>query len=242
MSPPLERVGGRGPSERTLLRVVVVVLAAGLLAVVKPWGDGGGTGGGIAPRSAQEAAAPTLAASVGPTPLPTPVDPASTFCLAPSGWRLTSLEVFDRQTIRVWQTIDPVEASGPTDPALPVGLVVSTSVLAVGWCAPTAPDVRPTAPGHDPDLARPADRGAGRAGPPAASRPERPRGGLSGAGRRGGHRRLDAGTVRLRGLGGGAGPVVVVRRDGQAIRPGCTGDPDGRAGLAGTMSRVWTSA
>ena len=146
MSPPLERVGGRGPSERTLLRVVVVVLAAGLLAVVKPWGDGGGTGGGIAPRSAQEAAAPTLAASVGPTPLPTPVDPASTFCLAPSGWRLTSLEVFDRQTIRVWQTIDPVEASGPTDPALPVGLVVSTSVLAVGWCAPTAPDVRPTAP------------------------------------------------------------------------------------------------
>ena len=242
MSPPLERVGGRGPSERTLLRVVVVVLAAGLLAVVKPWGDGGGTGGGIAPRSAQEAAAPTLAASVGPTPLPTPVDPASTFCLAPSGWRLTSLEVFDRQTIRVWQTIDPVEASGPTDPALPVGLVVSTSVLAVGWCAPTAPDVRPTAPvttriWHVPPTGAPVELDL------------RPRLGPSGLGEDypapdvgGGHRRLDAGTVRLRGLGGGAGPVVVVRRDGQAIRPGCTGDPDGRAGLAGTMSRVWTSA
>ncbi len=46
MSPPLERVGGRGPSERTLLRVVVVVLAAALLAVVKPWGDGTGDGAG----------------------------------------------------------------------------------------------------------------------------------------------------------------------------------------------------
>ena len=125
----------------------MVVLAAALLAVVKPWGDGGWhRRPGSRPGRRREAAAPTIAASVGPTPLPTPVDPASTFCLTPSGWRLTSLEVFDRQTIRVWQTIDPVQASGPTDPALPAGLVVSTSVLAVGWCAPTAPDVRPTAP------------------------------------------------------------------------------------------------
>ena len=146
MSPPLERVGGRGPSERTLLRVVVVVLAITLLAVVKPWGDGTGPGAGSAPRTALGAASPTIAASAGPTPLPTPVDPASTFCLTPSGWRLTSLEVFDGQTIRVWQTIDPVQATGPTDPAVPEGLVVSTSVLAVGWCAPTAPDVRPAPP------------------------------------------------------------------------------------------------
>jgi hypothetical protein len=146
MSPPLERVGGRGPSERTLLRIVVVVLAAALLAVVKPWGDGPGDGAGTAPRSVQGAAAPTLSGSAGPTPIPTPVDPASAFCLLPSDWRLTSLEVFAHQTIRVWQTIDPVQASGPTDPGLPDGLVVSTSVLALGWCAPTAPDVRPGRP------------------------------------------------------------------------------------------------
>jgi hypothetical protein len=146
MSPPLERVGGRGQSERTLLRIVVVVLAAALLAVVKPWGDGAGGAGGIAPRSAGDAALPTIPGSTGPSPIPTPVDPGAAFCLLPSDWRLTSLEVFDRQTIRVWQTISPVHAAGPTDPALPVGLVVSSSVLAVGWCAPTAPDVRPGGP------------------------------------------------------------------------------------------------
>ena len=174
MSPPLERVGGRGPSERALLRVVVVVLAAALLAVVKPWGDGTGVGGGTARGSAQAASCPRSRRPSGRPRCPTPVDPASTFCLAPSGWRLTSLEVFDRQTIRVWQTIDPVQASGPTDPALPEGLVVSTSVLAVGWCAPTAPDVRPDRSGHDPDLARPVERGAGGAGPPATPRPELP--------------------------------------------------------------------
>ena len=145
MSPPLERVGGRGSSERTILRVVVVVLAAALLAVIKPWGDGTG-GSATAPRSTRDAAAPTVPGSTGPTPIPTPVDPASAFCLLPSDWRLTSLEVFDRQTIRVWQTIDPVQATGPTDPALPEGLVVSSSVLAVGWCAPTAQDTRPHGP------------------------------------------------------------------------------------------------
>jgi hypothetical protein len=146
MSPPLERVGGRGPSERTLLRLVVVVLGGALLAVVKPWAAGTGGIGGTAPPSTREAAAPSVPASTGPTPSPTPVDPASTFCLTPSGGRLTSLEVFDRQRIRVWQTITPVEATGPTDPALPQGLVVSTSVLAIGWCAPTAEDVRPAPP------------------------------------------------------------------------------------------------
>ena len=44
MSPPLERVGGRGPSERPLLRLVVLVLVAALLAVVKPWGGGAPAG------------------------------------------------------------------------------------------------------------------------------------------------------------------------------------------------------
>jgi hypothetical protein len=145
MSPPLERVRGRGPSERTLLRVVIVVLAAALFAVVKPWGDAGGGDAGTTPRSAL-IASPAILGSAIPTPTATPVDPASIFCLVPSDWRLTSLEIFGGQTIRVWQTISPVQASGPTDPALPVGLVVSTSVLAVGWCAPTAPDTRPGGP------------------------------------------------------------------------------------------------
>ena len=150
------------PSERTLLRVVVVVLAITLLAVVKPWGDGTGPGAGSAPRSAQGAASPTIAASAGPTPLPTPVDPASTFCLTPSGWRLTSLEVFDGQTIRVWQTIDPVQATGPTDPAAAGG----AGGLDLGprgrLVRPDRPGRATRATGHDPDLVRPAERDARR--------------------------------------------------------------------------------
>ncbi len=144
MSPPLERVGGRGPSERTLLRVVVLVLFAALLAVVKPWS--GGETGGVAPGPSRGTAAAASATPAGPTPSPTPVDPASAFCITPSDWRLTSLEIFDHQTIRVWQTISPIHATGPTDPDLPEGLVVSTSVRAVGWCAPTAVDIRPAGP------------------------------------------------------------------------------------------------
>jgi hypothetical protein len=144
MSPPLERVGGRGPSERTLLRLVVLALSLALLAIVKPWG--GGIGGAAPAPSSVAAVAHPSPTPAGPTPSPTPVDPASSFCLTPSDWRLTSLEVFAHQHIRVWQTISPVHASGPTDPSLPEGLVVSTSVLAVGWCAPTAADRRPAGP------------------------------------------------------------------------------------------------
>ena len=145
---PIEPVGGRGGRDSHLLVVVAVVAVAIGLSIAIPWG-GGSTGGGgpngDAATGSDEARAPSARPSL-PTPSPSPIDPSSAFCLAPSGWRLTSVEHFAGREIRVWQTIEPVAASGPFDPSIPEALVVSTSVTGLGWCAPPSGDDRPIGP------------------------------------------------------------------------------------------------
>jgi hypothetical protein len=144
MSPPVERIG-RPTRDWPLFAGIAIVVVAVVLSTLKPWGTGSM---GAAATSAGDAIVTSGSPNPEPTatPRPTPADPASSFCLAPSGWRLMSLERFDKQTIRVWQTIDPIAATGPTDPRLPTGLVVSTAVLGVGWCTPTTGPDRPTGP------------------------------------------------------------------------------------------------
>jgi hypothetical protein len=148
LTTPIEPVGGRGRTESHLFVVVAIVLIAIGLSIAKPW-DGGSTSGagssGGAPRGSDGGVAPSPRPSL-LTPTATPIDPSSAFCLSPSGWRLTSVEHFAGREIRVWQTIDPVAATGPLDPTLPVALVVSTSVTGLGWCAPPSGDERPIGP------------------------------------------------------------------------------------------------
>ena len=242
MSPPLERVGGRGPSERTLLRVVVVVLAAALLAVVKPWGGGSDTGAGATPRSAL-VASPAISGSAIPTPIPTPVDPASAFCLLPSDWRphvTRDLRRPDHPRLADDRPGPGIRSERPVPARRPRGLDVGPRRRLV---RPDGPGHAARRTGHGPDLARPGERGAGRARPPAAPRAERPRRGLSRAGRRRGHGRLDARPLCLRDRRAPAGPLVVVRGHGQALRAGRRPRRTReRLRLAGTMSRVWTLA
>ena len=110
-------------------------MAIGLaVSVLKPWDAGVGAApeSSDAPRSAPTAFEVGVASSPAPTR-----DPVRRFCLAPSGWRITSLEHFDQRTVRTWQTIDPIAATGPTDPAIPIGRLVSTRVMTIGWCSPT---------------------------------------------------------------------------------------------------------
>ena len=220
MSPPLERVGGRGPSERTLLRVVVVVLAAALLAVVKPWGDGAGGDGGTAHKVGPGRGRAAVPGSAGPTPIPTPVDPG--VGLLPRPERLAPDVARGLRPPDDPRLAD--DQPGPGHRSDRPGPAGRARGLDIG---PRGRLVRPDGPGHaarrtghDPDLARPGERSAGRAGPPAAPRAERPRRGLRRAGRRARARRLDAGALRLRDLRAGAGPVLVVRGDGQALRAG----------------------
>lgn len=149
MTTPVEPVSGRAGSQTPLLVLVAVVVVAIGLSVAKPWGGsstagGGGTSGGTS--GASDPAASRSSRPAPPTPTPTPRDPSSAFCLSPSGWRLTAEERFAGRAVREWQTIDPIVAPGPLDPALPVGLVVSVSVTGLGWCAPPSGDERPIGP------------------------------------------------------------------------------------------------
>jgi hypothetical protein len=145
VSAPVERVGGgRGRRESRLASGIVLVLLAIGVSILKPWGASSPGVVVVATPSVAAEIRPSVAPSA--TPSPTPKDPATAVCLAPSGWRIMSSEWFDGQSIRVWQTIDPVGGTDPADPALPVGLVVSSSVRGVGWCAPTTAGARPVGP------------------------------------------------------------------------------------------------
>jgi hypothetical protein len=135
-------VRSRGKNDR---RVVEALMAVGLilvgLAIVKPWDLG--------PRRAT--GTPRDDAGVRPsqgTPMPSTTpntdDLVARFCLAPSGWRIYSLEQWADQRIRSWKAVQPaVAASGPTDPRIPIVPVVARSVVRAGWCAPVDPHDRP---------------------------------------------------------------------------------------------------
>jgi hypothetical protein len=146
---PIEPVGGRSRSQTPLFALVAVVAVAIGLSIAKPWsggssGGGADNAGGVSPSP--DPGASGRAPSAAPTPSPTQNDASFAFCLSPSGWRITAEERFAGRAIREWQTIDPIGASSPLDPALPVALVVSTSVTSLGWCAPPSGDDRPIGP------------------------------------------------------------------------------------------------
>jgi hypothetical protein len=123
-----------------LIAVAVVLLA---IVVLKPWGFG--------------APLPTPAALAAPfTPAPaTPVPTedrtadglAAPICLGTGAWRITSLETWQTQDVRVWRAITPVEtASGPLDPGIPSVTIVALRLAGLGWCAPAFGPDRPAGP------------------------------------------------------------------------------------------------
>ena len=212
-----------------------------------PWSSPGATAAapaaGAAPRPAQGGGA---ARSRPPSGRPRsrrrstrPRPSAST----PSGWRLTSLEVFERRTIRVWQTIEP----GRGRRARP------TRRCRWGWWSRPRSSRSAGAPRRPRTCAR---RPPSRPGSGTSRRPGRrsqldlrPRLGRATSGRTIRRRtsarapptgRRDATSSRSRSAAPGRSWwfAVTVRR----FVPDAPADPDGRAGLAGTMSRVWTSA
>ena len=134
----VERVG------RTDRRRPTAIATAGLLlvlaAIAKPWGmlDLGPPAPAPA-RAAGNAAALALrppADSPGPTPIPTPTGDQVP-CLAPSGWRLATLEVGPLGDSRSWLVVSPVVAAGPLDPIAAVSLRTD-GVVALGFCGPGA--------------------------------------------------------------------------------------------------------
>jgi hypothetical protein len=103
--------------------------------------------------STTDRAAPPLAAEAGGPLSPSPSSSSSeaeadvaTICLGPASWRTATIETWRDQTVRVWRAIDPVTASGPDDPAIPIVPAVGSRVAAIGFCAPVVGPDRPTGP------------------------------------------------------------------------------------------------
>lgn len=124
----------RAPSAETWLPTFAAIgIAVLAVAILKPWGWG-----------SSEPSAPVFlatAAVVAPTPVPTEDRTAeglaAPICLGAGGWRVTSLETWRTQDVRVWRAIEPIEgATGPLDPTIPSVPIVAFRLVALGWCAP----------------------------------------------------------------------------------------------------------
>jgi hypothetical protein len=198
--PATERLARKGPGP---VLVLLLVAAAFLVGVVRPWdwlGDAapGSAPGGAAPRAWPGGAAPRAwpggaaprawpggaaaprtsepAASEGPPGAPAaaaaggaglpdasntvpgpgaPSDAPATGATAPTGpyvkptcaypetWRVASVQDWAGRTAHVWSAAEAVRATGPGDPSIPFFAIVSSTVTAIGWCAPVTGDERP---------------------------------------------------------------------------------------------------
>jgi hypothetical protein len=122
------------PAGRAPGGIVAAVLVLLIVAIAKPWA--GPPNEPAATRIAPAVpAAPVAAAPTAPKATATP-DTADEYCLSQTSWMVAGIMVWGTWTVRTWEAIKPVEATGPLDPAIQFGLIVSPSVWAVGYCAP----------------------------------------------------------------------------------------------------------
>ena len=136
--------------DRSPLMATALVTTLIGLAILKPWAaaDTPSTGSQGADRGI--AAATDAASATGrlsPTPAPTSTGEAVIEqCHDPGSWRTATIETWRDITVHVWRAIDPRPASGPLDPTIPVVPAVGSSILAIGFCAPTSGPQQPIGP------------------------------------------------------------------------------------------------
>jgi len=134
--------GDRSP----LIPIIALVLLVGIAALSSGQAAPGRT------DAAALATEPAAQAGGPPSPLPSAAPNSradadvATICLEPASWRTATIETWRDQTVRVWRAIDPVLASGPDDPAIPIVPAVGTRVAAIGFCAPVVGPERPSGP------------------------------------------------------------------------------------------------
>ena len=134
------RLPGRGRAP--IVPIAALVLLVGIAALTAEPGSGPPADRGAA---ATDVAAIAAAASPSPSE-PGPDAGVTAICLDPASWRTATIETWRDQTVRVWRAIDPVPASGPNDPAIPIVPAVGSRVAAIGFCAPVVGPNRPTGP------------------------------------------------------------------------------------------------
>jgi hypothetical protein len=138
-----------GSDPRFLYVVIALLVGVVALLVVRPWPDGPGE---VAQPPAEPAGPTSVAGRTPSGTVPTGAadpDGASLVltCGTPSGWRVATLQAWRGRTtpIRSWIAIEPVDAAGPLDPAIPFAPVATDVVTAIGYCAPPDEGRRPPA-------------------------------------------------------------------------------------------------
>lgn len=129
--------------------VAALVAASFIVGLVRPWDW-------LAPSpSSSPSTAPVVQATTEPTgpgsqsdALPSAASSPDAFveptCAYPSSWRIATISDWVGHRARTWQAAEVAAgATGPTDPSLHVEPVISTEVLALGWCAPVSGPERP---------------------------------------------------------------------------------------------------
>jgi hypothetical protein len=140
---------GRGPTVAAAL-----VAGAFLVGLVRPWDwlTGGAAAVPAPPAMVADTgrAAPSPYAGIVALPPsaqaggdPEPASAAAT-CAYPAAWRTATIQMWAGARARVWTAAEAAPASGADDPSIPINLVTSDTVEAIGWCAPvTGPDRPP---------------------------------------------------------------------------------------------------
>jgi hypothetical protein len=125
--------------EGRLSAALGAVLVLFLVAILKPWAAGTAAPTGLPIAGRAQSAPPTPVA----TDDRTAQGLAAPICLGTGAWRVTSLETWQTQDVRVWRAIEPIAtASDPLDPAIPSVPIVAIQLTALGWCAPAfGPDL-----------------------------------------------------------------------------------------------------
>jgi hypothetical protein len=148
--PATEQLGRKGPAP---VLVAVLVAAAFLVGLIRPWdwlapgpaerATGGTTSASPADQAGTGRGDPSAGGVVVGEGTPAPAPKVEPTCAYPRSWRLATIQDWGGRTARVWSAADAVAAGGPLDPAIPFTTIASTSVTALGWCAPVAGPERP---------------------------------------------------------------------------------------------------
>jgi hypothetical protein len=142
-----------GSDPRRLYLVIAVMACVIALLLISNWvSDGRATDPNASVVPATAGATPAVVSgSASAAPVPSEAGPADPYadlwvtCGSPSGWRAATIQHWAGRTgpIRSWIAIEPVEAAGPLDPAIPFAPVFTDAVTALGYCAPLDDRERP---------------------------------------------------------------------------------------------------
>jgi hypothetical protein len=132
----LAPAGGNGRP----LTVAALVIAVVVIGLLKPWG--GGPAASTTPIIAARASAfpglqPSAAAVTASSPAAAGANGGP--CSWGMAWRLFTAESSDIGPVRTWYGLQPLEASGPTDPRIEILRIHSASIGQLGYCSVTWP-------------------------------------------------------------------------------------------------------